>query len=135
MHEFPPDRFEWPTGPSGEGTDYPRILSQHCDSDGARLLLDISPDLIAFRGHFLGNPVLAGIVQLHWAVIASRSVFGFGEPPREIKNLKFKSVVTPPTRLELAIARLGQCEVQYDCSGEGKKYSQGRLVFSGEETC
>jgi 3-hydroxymyristoyl/3-hydroxydecanoyl-(acyl carrier protein) dehydratase len=114
---------------------FPPILSQHEDDAHLRLVMEIAPELGWFRGHFPGNPVLPGIVQVHWAVIASRSVFPVGGGPREIKQLKFKRVVTPPKIIELALCRLTEHEVQFDYSSLGQQHSQGRLIFEEYIPC
>ena len=43
-----------------------------------------------FQGHFPGQPVLPGIVQLHLAVLVCRALYGFDDAPQEVKRLKFK---------------------------------------------
>ena len=97
--------------------------------------MDLSPDLGCFRGHFPGNPVLAGVVQLHWAVTVSLILFEFRDAPLEIKRLKFKSVVTPPRTIELALNRPCGNEVQFEYSSLGQQHSQGRLLFAQDATC
>ena len=113
----------------------PRILSRSDDVPYHRLLLEISPELSWFQGHFPGNPVLPGVVQLHWAIIISLSQFGFRDAPTEIKRLKFKSVVTPPRTLELALSRPTENEVQFEYSSLGQQHSLGRLIFTPEAPC
>jgi 3-hydroxymyristoyl/3-hydroxydecanoyl-(acyl carrier protein) dehydratase len=108
---------------------FPPVLSQHDDDVHLRLVMEITPELSWFQGHFPGNPVLPGIVQVHWAVIASRFLFSVGSGPHEIKHLKFKSVVTPSRIIELALCRLTENEVQFDYSSLGQQHSQGRLIF------
>jgi 3-hydroxymyristoyl/3-hydroxydecanoyl-(acyl carrier protein) dehydratase len=109
--------------------NFPRVLSRQDDDAHLRLVLEIAPELGWFRGHFPGNPVLPGIVQVHWAVIASRFLFPVGSGLREIKRLKFKSVVTPPRIIELSLCSPTENEVQFDYSSLGQQHSQGRLIF------
>ncbi len=109
---------------------FPRILSVADDPPGIRLCLDIPEDLSWFRGHFPDQPVLPGIIQLHWATIISCALFGFGAPPDQIKRLKFKKVVVPPRVLELVVSRHGQQEVQFEFCSLGEQNSQGKLVFA-----
>lgn len=125
----------WPTNVLQTDCYFPSILSRYDDSPHLRILLEISPGLGWFRGHFPGNPVLPGIVQVHWAVTASRFLFGMDNGPGEIKQLKFKSVVTPPNVIELALCRPNECEVQFDYSSLGRQHSQGRLIFEEHVSC
>ena len=111
------------------GGDFPRILAIHADSDAVTLQLDVTPDLSWFRGHFPGEPVLAGIIQTHWAVQAASVLFGLDGPPQHIKRLKFSNVIVPPRIVELMVARHGQREVQFRIQGEALQHSQGRLIF------
>jgi 3-hydroxymyristoyl/3-hydroxydecanoyl-(acyl carrier protein) dehydratase len=110
----------------------PRILSVLDDVPDRHLLLDITPALGWFRGHFPGRPVLPGIVQVHWAVLISAAYFGFGQVPAVINRLKFKNVIVPPTVVELSVTRTTKFEVSFGYTGAGMQYSEGRLVFDGE---
>ena len=101
----------WPTNALQADRYFPSILSRYDDCQHLRILLEISPRLGWFRGHFPGNPVLPGIVQVQWGVIASRFLFGMSNGPGEITRLKFKSIVTPPNVIELALCR----PTEYDC--------------------
>jgi 3-hydroxymyristoyl/3-hydroxydecanoyl-(acyl carrier protein) dehydratase len=110
----------------------PRILSVLDDVPDSRLLLDITPTLGWFRGHFPDRPILPGIVQVHWAVLVSAALFDFVRVPAVINRLKFKNVIVPPTVVELSVTRSTKVEVSFRYTGAGKQYSEGRLVFDGE---
>lgn len=114
-----------------QSTRLPRILSCRGDALRQTFRLDIDPGLEWFRGHFPGRPVLAGIVQVHWAVILAASCFGIEQVPMEIKRLKFKSVVVPPDVLDLSLERVTEGEVAFAYAGTAGECSEGRLVFPG----
>ncbi|MDH3613130.1 MAG: hypothetical protein OEU90_10975 [Gammaproteobacteria bacterium] len=116
-------------------SNFPRVLSATADSGCVRVKLDISPDLTWFRGHFPDQPVLPGVIQLHWAVIVSRAFFEFSGSPRELKRLKFKKIVTPPRVLELSLRWHASNEVQFEFCGPDAQYSLGRLVFPEGASC
>ena len=111
------------------GGGFPRVLSISDEPPLTRLCLEISEDLPWFRGHFPGQPVLPGIVQLHWAVLVCRALYGFGDVPMEIKRLKFKKVLVPPQTVELLVTRQGDRETQFRFSSDGEENSEGRIVF------
>ena len=115
--------------------NFPPVLSLVEDSSQHILRLDISSDLGWFRGHFPGTPVLAGVVQLHWAVSVSLDLFEFSEVPVEIKRLKFKNIVTPPRILELALNKTNESEVKFEFTSLDQIHSQGHLVFEKELPC
>ncbi len=107
----------------------PPVLSIIRDLDQHRLLFDLSPDLPWFEGHFPGYPVLAGIVQLHWAVSCSIGLLGFKSPPVEVVRLKYKNVIVPPAIVELSLLQVKKHEVQFEFTSPDKIHSLGRLIF------
>lgn len=113
------------------GGPLPEILSRDGDLLQQTFRLNIDPELIWFRGHFPGRPVLAGIVQVHWAVLLAAACFSIEQVPVEIKRLKFKSVVVPPDVLDLSLKRVTEAEVAFVYAGAAGKCSEGRLVFPG----
>ena len=114
------------TGNSGE---FPRVLSVTGDTDEFQLQLEVTEDLDGFRGHFPGNPVLAGVVQLHWAARFSSLLFNYPRVPMEIKRLKFKNIVQPPARLTLTLQQTSDMQVQFEFSSLQHGHSSGLMVF------
>jgi len=127
MQEFDLDRRV--VGLPDADDSFPRVRSVEADSGYLRVKLDISSDLSWFRGHFPNQPVLPGVVQLHWAVLVAQACFDVSGVPAEIKRLKFKKVFTPPQDLELTVHRHSANEIQFQFCGQGEDYSEGRLVF------
>ena len=114
---------------------WPEILSAQIDVESATIKLKISSGLHWFNGHFPDQPVLPGVVQLHWAVLFAQACFGFTAVPTEIKRLKFKKIVMPPQELELTVSKHGSGEVQFEFSSPDATNSEGRLVFGGALPC
>ena len=110
---------------------FPDVASVSVGEDAIHIVLDVSPELSWFAGHFPGQPVLPGIVQTHWAVLVSRTLFGFDEAPPDIKRLKFKNIIVPPRTVTLTLARHGENEVQFRFASSDEDNSEGRIVFSG----
>ena len=109
--------------------DFPRVISIVEDAGEVTLQLEVTPELAWFQGHFPGEPVLAGIIQAHWAAEVASALFGFDAPPQQIKRLKFSSIIAPPRTIDLELARHGDSEVQFRIRSAGTQHSQGRLVF------
>ena len=109
--------------------DFPKIVAMQKDESTVHFELEITQDLDWFRGHFPDQPILPGVVQLHWAVCAAREYLGLESQPTEIKRLKFKSIVTPPRTLDLTLAKRGQGEVDFQFATGDDQNSQGLLVF------
>lgn len=111
------------------GSDFPRIVAVDEQGDAVTLTLEVSPDLVWFRGHFPDQPVLPGIIQLHWAVSVAAVLYAHDEPPQHIKRLKFSNVIVPPRTVVLTLVPHGDLEVQFSIRSDGAQHSQGRLVF------
>lgn len=113
----------------------PGIISWIQDVSEHRLLLDVNPELVFFKGHFPGNPILPGVVQLHWAVGISASLFEFNGIPYEIKRLKFSNIVQPPSVLELHLNQKNETGVQFKFTSFGRVHSMGSLEFREKVSC
>ena len=100
-----------------------------------RLLLEVHPEIVFMNGHFPNNPILAGIVQVHWAVSIAMSIFNFSDTPGEIKRLKFKNIVQPPVILELLLNQKRENELEFQFNSHGKVHSSGCLAVTGNMSC
>ena len=114
----------------GPGGRFPRIVSLRSEPPAIRLCLEVSSKLRWFVGHFPEQPVLPGIIQVHWAVIVCRACFGFAGAPAEIKRLKFKRIISPPRTVDLLVARHDELEAQFSFGDANEQNSEGRLVFA-----
>jgi 3-hydroxymyristoyl/3-hydroxydecanoyl-(acyl carrier protein) dehydratase len=130
LHEWILDRYQ-----TGEENRMPGIFSWVSDLPEHRLLLDVSPELVFFKGHFPDNPILPGITQLHWAVGVAMSLFNFNEVPEEVKNLKFKNIVQPSAVLELLLKQKSENEVRFQFVSPGQVHSMGSLRFQEGGSC
>jgi hypothetical protein len=123
----------WPADTMTDPRASPPILS-HLESDAThRLLLDIRPGLSWFDGHFPGQPILAGVVQLHLAALLAQRLYRQDFYPRKITRLKFQHLVIPPRILELTLEDEPQGRIRFRYRGQGRDHSQGRLHFGGGE--
>lgn len=111
----------------------PPVVSWIRDSGRERLLLDVRPELACFSGHFAGNPILAGIVQLHWAAIIAGTLFGYIGAPREIYQLKFRHIATPPCFIELQMEHLDASRVSFELVGHLHPHAKGVLAYDGRD--
>lgn len=81
---------------------------------GARTLereLCVPADLAFLEGHFPGQPIVAGVVQLHWVMLAAAELLGATPRVRALEGLRFREALMPEQRftlsLELSDARSG----------------------------
>lgn len=111
----------------------PPVVSWIRDSHRERLLLDVRPELACFSGHFAGNPILPGVVQLHWAAIIAGTLLGYIGAPRAISRLKFRHIATPPCFIELRIEHLERSRVSFELVGHLHAHAQGVLAYDGRD--
>jgi acyl-coenzyme A synthetase/AMP-(fatty) acid ligase len=86
--------------------------------------LEVPDDLVYFQGHFEDFPVVAGVVQLRWAMDAARELLG--EPPRVrgIEALKFPDPLLPGQPFALAV------ELAIEGTSIHFRLWDGRLTFA-----
>lgn len=99
---------------------------------GAAFDLTLDPGLLAFQGHFPGDPILPGVVQVDWAVHFATLAFGPLGAFQGVEHLKFMDPIRPGEAVRLTLdddpAR-GALRFQFT-SPKGRKAS-GTLRFSG----
>jgi len=104
--------------------------------DCAVLTLHIPIDLDYFNGHFESAPILAGVVQLHWAVEYARQYLNIGAADvMEIQVLKFKEMILPGQDVVLTLTKKSAVKVLFSyqstmANGDIKSHSSGRLIFA-----
>lgn len=105
------------------------------ERDERRVLLQVTApaDLLYFDGHFDVAPILAGVVQVEWAMHYGRAYFALPPDFTGINVLKFQQVVVPDMRVQLELvhdAAKGTLNFRY--TSEGFQHSSGRITLAGE---
>jgi predicted hotdog family 3-hydroxylacyl-ACP dehydratase len=119
----------------------PDLLELQRTGPELRVRGHVPEDLLHFEGHFPGQPVLPGVVQLHWAIELARAQLGIGGAPSSLEALKFHEPLRPDRSFELRIAvsadassrpgRSGR-RLRFELDSEGRTLSSGRVRFDGE---
>lgn len=114
--------------------EWPQIQSHSCEQVGdiwkASLQLFISGDLIWLKGHFPGQPVLPGVVQVHWAVRLANALFDIPLAFQAIENLKFQSVVLPNTHFTLDMAyEAKRSRITFQYRDAEILFSEGKIKY------
>ncbi len=110
--------------------DLPKLLGRESGVEEL-FVLALTPDLLAFQGHFPDNPILPGVIQVDWAIRFGREAFGPLGDFQGIRNLKFMDLIRPGERLELYLTfdrAAGRLGFRYEVQG-GRK-SAGQVAFS-----
>jgi len=97
-------------------------------AEAVHRVLHVPADLAWFKGHFPTEPILAGIVQVRWAVEAARTLTGSAAGPASIQQLKFKAPIRPESIVDLTLACLDGAVTFAFRSAVGE-CSSGRLQY------
>jgi len=90
----------------------------------------VAQDHLAFEGHFPGEAILSGLIQVDWAIRLGRECFGLSGVFLRLDHLKFLAPIRPAEPVELRLSwddGAGCLDFLY-LGREGRK-SQGMVVF------
>jgi 3-hydroxymyristoyl/3-hydroxydecanoyl-(acyl carrier protein) dehydratase len=94
-------------------------------------VLTAKSDHPAFQGHFPGDPILPGVIQVDWAIRFAIEAFGPLGDFQGLSNLKFMSIIRPEEILELRLTldrAAGKLGFRFD--GPTDRKSSGVVIFS-----
>lgn len=77
------------------------LVARH--QDEAVLALAAPAAHEAFEGHFVGYPVLPGVVQIDWAVRFAAEWLDIGDVSTRRVRVKFRNIIVPDTALTLTL--------------------------------
>jgi len=112
-------------------TTEPIVAAARVDG-GVRAELDlvVPADLVYFDGHFPGAPVVAGVVQLKWALELGARYVGARGACVGMEALKFQQVMVPDLAVKLTLrwSALDR-KLHFAFEAEGQRFGSGRLVL------
>ncbi len=108
----------------------PIVDEQRVDGPNVELTLTIPHDLVYFRGHFSGTPIVPGVVQIKWAVELAVRYLGADGTFVGMDALKFQQVMTPGISVTLSLRWVApDRKLHFAYQSEGARYGSGRLRF------
>jgi 3-hydroxymyristoyl/3-hydroxydecanoyl-(acyl carrier protein) dehydratase len=111
-------------------TTLPIVLEQRVAPPRAELRLRVPPELQYLKGHFPGAPVVAGIVQVKWAIELARRYLGAGGELTGMDALKFQQLMRPGAVVTLALEwQASAAKLRFSYRSDDTRFSSGRLLF------
>ena len=118
------------THPRPELINEPEILATTREGETVHLHLRLPAELEQFKGHFDGFPMLAGVVQVDWAIQHGRQHFSLPPNFKRLTALKFLRVIEPGNELQLALSQNSKGELDFRYLRDGTTVSSGRALFA-----
>lgn len=112
--------------------EWPKFVDIEAAANGWAISLFIDENIRWFTGHFPEQPVLAGVVQTHWAAELGKFLFPLGDNFIRIDNLKFQTVILPGQSVTLHLEYLPDsenCALKFRYVHGDIAFSEGKFVF------
>lgn len=110
----------------------PLVLESAVDKESGKYVVEfvVPYDLFYFEGHFPGKPILPGVVQIAWAIHYFRELFGNPGDFIRLEALKFRQVIQPGERINLAMVwDQARDKLIFNYTGGNCSHASGRIVF------
>jgi 3-hydroxymyristoyl/3-hydroxydecanoyl-(acyl carrier protein) dehydratase len=93
-------------------------------------VLQVRDGIDGLEGHFPGSPVVPGVVQIQWVIHTARRLVGGMPSVGRFEGLKFKALIRPGQRVEVA-ASLSESgdSIQFRISCGKTIFSSGRCML------
>ncbi len=92
----------------------PEVTARQTHDGGIDLDLHVHADNPWFEGHFPGQPILPGVVQIGWAAAFAAHWRGCETPPTQLERVKFRRPIRPEARLTLRLRpKAGKLHYEY----------------------
>ena len=93
--------------------------------------LRVPTDLAGIEGHFEGDPLVPGVMQIGWALDAAAALLGEIPRVRRLDAIKFPTLLRPGTsvRLEVQLLDAG-AKLRFTLSVDGEITATGRCVLA-----
>lgn len=118
--------------PATQPVTKPNARLLEMDPAASRVLLELTvpPDLLYFKGHFDGSPILPGVVQVDWAIAYGREYLPLAPRFLSMHALKFQRVVMPGAVLQLTLLHdVQKSSVTFSLTSHEGQHASGRIMF------
>lgn len=108
---------------------WPAFKLVEANATSISLDITVGDQLGYFQGHFPGQPILPGVVQVHWAAELGRLIFGC-RGFSSLRKVKFNSVIVPATNARLSLDYQPESgNLNFSYSDDKQRYSSGIISF------
>lgn len=107
----------------------PTINQVESRDDAVELNLYLDEDLYYFDGHFPNAPLVAGVVQLDWAVNFAKRYLNMQGEVKSVEVLKFQVVMPPKLAVRLSLTRKSEHKFTFSYASEKGQHASGRIVL------
>jgi len=107
----------------------PVVRNEYCVDDSYQCELQIDAKLQCFAGHFPGEPIVPGVVQVGWALHFGHHLGMDSQQFVGIPRAKFSAVITPDTTLRLNLTRR-QTAIDFRFESAGQVHSSGTIRYA-----
>ncbi|MFY8352270.1 thioester dehydrase [Pseudoalteromonas sp. SSM20] len=108
----------------------PEVRAIDTQDDSVKLTLWVDRALDYFNGHFPEAPILAGVVQLDWAVKYAIEHFSLSSHLVEnVEVLKFQVVIVANSLVELTLTKKSDNKFTFSFHSDHGQHSSGRVVL------
>ena len=112
------------------GVALPAVRILQAITQEASLELYVSPHMAVFDGHFRKLPVLAGVVQIDWAIFLGRKIFDVQLNFVRMEAVKFLRVYQPGPILRLTMEWNAERQLlTFRYQSDSGAHSSGRIFF------
>ncbi|MBX3458298.1 MAG: hypothetical protein KF820_08110 [Candidatus Paracaedibacteraceae bacterium] len=109
-----------------ESVVFPILKKQDVSDHKVSLFLEIPRDLYYLDGHFPGVPIVAGVVQLHWAIVFARQYFDLPMGVKDVSKVKFSNLMQPNDAVYLTLNHdTDKHLISYSYDNGDKNYATG----------
>lgn len=108
----------------------PPVSNEHYMDDRYQCDLLIDAKLQCFAGHFPGEPIVPGVVQVGWALHFASRLGLDSQHFAGVPRAKFSAIITPDTLLRLNLTRR-QMDLDFRFDSTGQVYSSGTIHYAG----
>jgi len=108
----------------------PLFIKKEIIDSGVKLTFKVQASLDYFRGHFPDTPILAGVVQLDWAVNFAYEHLNLSSTTvSQVEVLKLKEMIHSDQIINLSLLRKSDHKFLFEYQSEKGVHASGRILL------